>query len=227
MKFYHIIILYCLIFSCTHIKPYSTLFKDINEKIDIEESLTSPLYYTEKIPRLQENVIDDFEAGVGLWILKATKDCTGSISSINSTKGKTLRLQYQFPVRRFRRIEPDEIMIVISRDIPFEKYSGIQFLARSEQSVPLRMILFEKNSFKDGIIAKELWYTEVKLTSQWKRYKFKFTELLPEEYYEQGYIGNDRIDPIFIKEVGFSIRNINNNIKEDTGSIELDDIILF
>ena len=176
-----------------------------------------------------EFVIDDFDEGIVRWRLfrtPRTKMDTAQIPADRSD-GRAFRLTYELPQKKQTTIMPDRVTVRIQRDCPFERFAGLQFYARAGNNFHVKVMLLEKNDLAGGSIeAEEIWYKEVLVTSQWRLYKISFADFQPEEYFEQGFVGDDRQDLTRIRKVGFSIGN-DRQMNEKSGELCLDDILLF
>jgi hypothetical protein len=214
--------------ACRTVELRTTLFDDIPSNALEPASIPnlSP-FRLEKLVLSPEHMIDDFETGPGLWSIQVSKGTRASLADLTSGTRHAAKFSYQLPRRRFRGIDPDQAQIhIVKEEMAFERYNGIQFIARSRNRIPLRVILYEHNTISDRITAQEFWVREVELSPEWKVYRLMFNEFASEEYYEQGYVGNDRMETVRIREVGFCVRNL-STLPEDSGEIDLDDVQLF
>jgi hypothetical protein len=180
-------------------------------------------------PREPEFVIDDFDTGVDHWrLFRTPRSKLDTVPlRVDRSDGGAFKLTYELPQKKQTAIMPDRVTVRIQRDCPFERYAGLQFYARAGNNFRVKVMLVERNELAGGAVeAEEIWFTEVTVTSQWKLFKIAFADFRPEEYFEQGFIGDDIQDLTRIRKVGFSIGN-DRQMNERWGELCLDDVILF
>lgn len=202
-------------------------FPDLPGPMAVPDGPPTLTLLTDLLPPLPDHVIEDFEAGIGLWTIQTSKGSRADLTALPLTNGQAARLAFRLPRRRFKGIDPDAVTIRIPREEGgFERYTGIQFRARGSWSMPLRVVLYEHNRVAPDLVATELWTYEVEVGPEWRTFRIPFRRFEPEEYYEQSFIGNDRMEPTRIREVGFTVRNL-KTLPDEAGELDLDDIILF
>jgi hypothetical protein len=172
-------------------------------------------------------VIDDFEHGIDRW----TPVCT-PFSHVDVTEtecggqGKSIRFAYTLKQKRQIGINPDQVGIRIHKNSRFEAFRGVEFLAKSDQVLKVRVVLYEFNQVTASISAQEIWGKEVLVGRKWQQYRIPFSAFEPEEYYEQGFIGDQNQQLQNVRDVGFMIDNREEH-DQKSGELYIDNLYLF
>ncbi len=224
-----ITILLTLVFACKTYKGSVISDVAMPEPREVLLTVSPPPVLTEyeQFPMEIDHVIDDFENGIDRWSTKTSKRSSVTLEEIDlQGEGKIICASYTLFQKRQVGIHPDYMGIKIRKNTRFEAFKGIEFIARASHETRIKVVLYEYNQVTSRIAAQEIWFKEIVLNKKWRHYRISFVDFIPEEYFEQGFIGDQSQQLPNIKEVGFYMDN-RKALDENSGKLYFDNLYLF